>query len=56
MRSSIRQKNHWLKNHRLLAFFVLAYAIAWSSWPLYAAGLMPRVEFLPAQSVKTLTL
>ena len=47
MRSSIWQKNHWLKNHRLLAFFVLAYAIAWSSWPLYAAGLMPRVEFLP---------
>lgn len=47
MRSSIRQKNHWLKNHGLLAFFVLAYAIAWSSWPLYAAGLMPRVEFLP---------
>lgn len=43
----MRRSTTWLKNHRLLAFFILAYAIAWSSWPLYAAGLMPRVEFLP---------
>ena len=47
MRSSIRQKNHWLKNHRLLAFFVLTYAISWASWPAYASRLIPRMEFLP---------
>ena len=37
----------WLQRHRLPAFFVLAFAISWSSWPLYAAGLMPQFEFLP---------
>lgn len=37
----------WLQQHRLLAFFILTYAISWSSWPLYAAGLMPRMELLP---------
>ena len=37
----------WLQRHRLAAFVVLAFAISWSSWPLYAAGLMPRMEFLP---------
>jgi membrane protease YdiL (CAAX protease family) len=36
----------WLQHHRLSAFFVLAYAISWSSWPLYAVGLMPQMEFL----------
>lgn len=43
----MRRSNAWLKHHRLLAFFVLAYAISWSSWPAYAAGLVPRMEFLP---------
>ena len=37
----------WLQRHRLPAFFVLAFAISWCSWPLYAAGLMPYFEFLP---------
>jgi membrane protease YdiL (CAAX protease family) len=37
----------WLQRHRLPAFFVLAFAISWCSWPLYAAGLMPQFEFLP---------
>ena len=37
----------WLQRRRLPAFVVLALAISWSSWPLYAAGLMPRMEFLP---------
>ena len=37
----------WLQRHRLAAFFVLAFAISWCSWPLYAAGLMPQFEFLP---------
>jgi membrane protease YdiL (CAAX protease family) len=36
-----------LQQHRLLAFFVLAIAISWSSWPVHAAGLLPRFEFLP---------
>jgi membrane protease YdiL (CAAX protease family) len=31
----------WMKQHRLVAFFVLAYAIAWAPWPLYAAGVFP---------------
>ena len=37
----------WLKHHRLLAFFIVAYAISWASWPFFAAGLLPRMEFLP---------
>lgn len=37
----------WLQRHRLPAFFVLAFAISWCSWPLYAVGLMPQFEFLP---------
>ncbi len=37
----------WLQRHRLPAFFALAFAISWCSWPLYAAGLMPQFEFLP---------
>jgi membrane protease YdiL (CAAX protease family) len=37
----------WLKHHRLLAFFIVPYAISWASWPFFAAGLMPRMEFLP---------
>lgn len=41
------QRLVWLRQHRLLAFFVLAYLISWLSWPLYAAGLLPRMEFLP---------
>jgi hypothetical protein len=28
-------------------FFVLAFAISWCSWPLYAAGLLQQFEFLP---------
>lgn len=37
----------WLKRHRLQAFFILTYAISWASWPAYASGLIPRMEFLP---------
>lgn len=39
--------HNWLQHHRLTAFFVLAYAISWSSWPVLALGMMPRMEFLP---------
>jgi hypothetical protein len=43
----MRSSSGWLKKHRLLAFFALAYAISWSSWPAYVSGLIPRMEFLP---------
>jgi membrane protease YdiL (CAAX protease family) len=38
---------NWFQRHRLLFFFGLSYAISWSSWPVYALGMMPRMEFLP---------
>jgi membrane protease YdiL (CAAX protease family) len=38
---------NWFQRHRLLFFFGLSYAISWSSWPVYAMGMMPRMEFLP---------
>jgi acyl-homoserine-lactone acylase len=31
----------WIRTHRLVVFFVLAYALSWWPWPLYAAGLAP---------------
>jgi membrane protease YdiL (CAAX protease family) len=36
-----------IRRHRLVSFFVLAYAIAWGPWPLYAAGVLPEAMFLP---------
>jgi membrane protease YdiL (CAAX protease family) len=30
----------WMRRHRLVAFFVLAYVLTWSTWPFQAAGLM----------------
>jgi membrane protease YdiL (CAAX protease family) len=31
----------WIREHRLAAFFVLAYALSWWPWPLYVAGVAP---------------
>jgi membrane protease YdiL (CAAX protease family) len=31
----------WISRHRLVVFFVLAYALSWWPWPLYAAGVAP---------------
>jgi membrane protease YdiL (CAAX protease family) len=36
-----------IRRHPLIAFFVLAFAIGWSPWPFYAAGLLPDTNFLP---------
>lgn len=36
-----------IRRHPLVAFFVLAFVIGWSPWPLYAAGVLPDTNFLP---------
>jgi hypothetical protein len=35
----------WITGHRLISFFVLAYALAWWSWPLYQIDVWPRQAF-----------
>ena len=35
-----------VRRHPLISFFVLAYALSWWPWPLYAAGIAP-VPFFP---------
>jgi membrane protease YdiL (CAAX protease family) len=37
----------WVRRHRLVSFFVLAYALSWWGWPLYASGVLPEPLFLP---------
>jgi uncharacterized protein len=38
----------WVRQHRMLAFFVLAYALSWAPWPLAAAGVLPpEIFFFP---------
>jgi uncharacterized protein len=36
---------NWIRNHRLITFFVLTYAIAWWSVPFYALGVAPDIAF-----------
>lgn len=36
----------WVQQHRLTAFFLLAYLVAWAPWPFYAAGVLPEWMFL----------
>src|SRR6266550_1549361 len=35
----------WTREHRLVAFFVLAFAVSWWAWPFYLAGLSPTPFF-----------
>jgi membrane protease YdiL (CAAX protease family) len=35
----------WTRQHRLIAFFGLTFALSWWSWPFYAAGLAPTPFF-----------
>jgi len=37
----------WTRRHRLVAFFGLAFLVAWWPWPLYALSVFP-IPFLPA--------
>src|SRR4051812_27994178 len=41
-RHSLRTR---VRNHRLVTFFVLAFVLAWSSWPLYRWDIWPRQAF-----------
>ena len=36
-----------IRRHPLVTFFVLAFAIGWSPWPFFAAGLTGGTNFLP---------
>lgn len=35
----------WVRDHRIVAFFVLAYVFAWWAWPLYGLGFWPEPTF-----------
>lgn len=37
----------WMRGHRLVSFFALAYALSWWGWPLYETGVVPEPLFLP---------
>src|SRR3954469_25888907 len=35
----------WVARHRLTTFFVLAFVLAWWSWPLYEWDIWPHQQF-----------
>ena len=35
----------WIREHRIVVFFVLVFVVSWWSWPLYAVGLAPAPFF-----------
>jgi uncharacterized protein len=35
----------WVRRHRLVSFFLLAYVLAWWSWPLYQLDMWPHQAF-----------
>jgi membrane protease YdiL (CAAX protease family) len=38
----------WVRQHRMPAFFALAYLLSWAPWPLAAAGVLPEeISFFP---------
>ncbi len=39
------QISAWTRRHRLAAFFVLAFAVSWWSWPFFLVGLSPTAFF-----------
>jgi membrane protease YdiL (CAAX protease family) len=39
--------SHWIRQHRLIAFFILAYAISWIGLPFFALGVLSEPLFLP---------
>lgn len=41
----------WVSRHRLLSFFVLAFALSWWAWPLQASGISAEPGFVPAGPV-----
>ena len=38
---------HWVREHRLTSFFLLAYAVSWTPWACDAAGLSLGTPFFP---------
>jgi uncharacterized protein len=38
----------WMRRHRLVSFFLLAFVLAWWAWPLRAAGISYEPGFVPA--------
>src|SRR4029453_16631514 len=36
---------NWVRNHRLVTFFVLAFVLAWWLWPLFEWDIWPRQAF-----------
>lgn len=36
----------WMRRHRLVAFFVLAYVLSWATWPFAAAGIITGPVFV----------
>jgi membrane protease YdiL (CAAX protease family) len=39
------RRTNFVARHRLVSFFVLAFVLAWWSWPLYQADIWPRQAF-----------
>lgn len=39
--------SQWMRQHRLVSFFVLAIVLSWWGWPLRAAGISEQPGFIP---------
>lgn len=38
----------WMRQHRLVSFFGLAFVLSWWAWPLQATGVSAQPGFVPA--------